>query len=203
MTGIRKTIRSLVAVAIALGGVVAFGGVASAQAPAPDQRQARFEIDFMSDTIDHHFLGVQMGRLCVDKATAPPPSSDQTLRDTCAQIVATQTQQIQQLQAWLKDWYGITKQPELPPNGEQMLDKLRRAQGEDFDIEVSRMFIRHHQSFLPDADRCTDTAYHAELRGLCAEMYDTQLREIQVFKGILNDHGVNRQGPDGRPGGRR
>lgn len=200
---ITRGIRSIIAVGLAASGLFAIGGTAAAEEPAPDQRQARFEVDFMTDTIDHHFLAVQMGEMCLDKATAPPPSSDQTLRDTCAQIVATQTQQIEQLQTWLEDWYGITKEPELPPNGDEMLDKLRRAEGEEFDIEVSKMFIQHHQSFLPDAAKCIRTAYHDELRDLCEEMYAAQRSEIEVFKSILNDHGKNRQGPNGRPGGRR
>lgn len=202
MDRIKNTVRSLVAVMVAFGGLVALSGPAAAEAPAPTPQQARFEVDFMMDTIDHHYLGVRMGQMCVERATAPPPSSDQTLRDTCAQIVATQTQEIQQLQTWLADWYGITKEPELPPNGDAMLDKLARREGESFDIEVSRMFIQHHQSFLPVADKCTETAAHAELRDLCAQMYDTQAREIDVFTSILNDHGLNRQGPRGRPGGR-
>lgn len=202
MRTITTTVRSLVAVLVVAAGLTALGGAASAEAPAPNERQARFEVDFMTDTIDHHFLAVQMGELCVEKTTAPPPSSDETLRDTCAQIVATQTQQIELLQTWLADWYGIEKEPTLPPGGEQMLDKLRRTEGEDFDIEVSRMFLRHHWTFLPEADRCTETAFHGELRDLCAQMYSAQREEVEVFKGILNDHGVNRQGPNGNPGGR-
>ena len=200
---IRRGVGSIIAVVLAASGLAALAGTAGAEEPAPNQRQARFEVDFMTDTIDHHFLAVQMGEMCLDKATAPPPSSDQTLRDTCAQIVATQTQQIEQLQTWLQEWYGITKEPELPPNGDEMLEMLAEADGEEFDIEVSEMFIQHHKSFLPDAAKCIRTAYHDELRDLCEEMYAAQQREIEVFKGILNDHGVNRQGPNGRPGGRR
>ena len=90
----------------------------------------------------------------------------------------------------------------LPPSGEQMLAKLREAQGEEFDVEVSKDFLRHHWTFLPDADRCTETAYHSELRDLCEMMYSDQRRQVETFKLILNDHGLNRHGPNGNPGGR-
>lgn len=202
MTRTKPVLRGLAAVVAMIAGLAGITGLASAEAPAPIQRQARFEVDFMSDTIDHHFLAVQMGELCIDKTTAPPPSSDETLRQICAQTVAAQSQQIELLQTWLADWYGIEKEPQLPPNGDQILEKLRDAEGEEFDIELSEEFLKHHWTFLPDADRCTETAYHDELRDLCDQMYASQRQQVQTFKMILNDHGVNRQGPNGNPGGR-
>jgi len=201
MTRTRTVLRGLVAVVAMAAGIAGISGVASAEAPAPNQRQARFEIDFMSDTIDHQFLAVQMGELCVEKTTAPP-SSDATLRQTCEQIVAAQSQQTELLQGWLADWYGIEKEPQLPPNGDQILDKLRDAEGEEFDVEVSEEFLKQHWTFLPDADRCTETAYHGELRDLCQQMYASQRQQVETFKMILDDHGVNRQGPNGNCGGR-
>ena len=195
-------VRSAVAVLVAADGLAALVSPATAEEPAPTQRQARFEVDFMTDTIDHHFLAVKMGELCIEKTTAPPPTSDETLRDLCAQIVAAQTQQIELLQTWLQDWYGITKEPELPPSGEQMLEMLADADGEEFDTEVSEEFLKHHWTFLPDADKCTETAYHEELSNLCEQMYVSQRSQVETFKMILNDHGLNRQGPNGNPGGR-
>jgi uncharacterized protein (DUF305 family) len=202
MTRRNSVLRGLVAVVAVVALAAGLAGVASAEAPAPNQRHARFETDFMSETIDHHFLAVQMGELCVEKTTAPPPSSDTTLRQTCEQIVAAQSRQIELLQTWLADWYGIEKEPQLPPNGDQILDRLRDAKGEEFDTEVSKEFLKHHWTFLPEADRCTATAYHDELRDLCEQMYASQRQQVETFKMILNDHGVNRQGPNGNPGGR-
>lgn len=198
----RIIVRSAIAAVAAAAALAALASPAAAEAPAPTQRQARFEVDFMSDTIEHHFLAIQMGELCVSKTTAPPPSSDETLRSTCEEIVAAQTEEMQLLQSWLADWYGIDKEPELPPGGEQMLEMLSEAQGEEFDIMVSRMFIRHHWTFLPKADQCTETAFHDQLRDLCQQMYTTQRSQVETFKAILNDHGLNRRGPNGNPGGR-
>lgn len=159
-----------------------------ADEPAPTERQVRFEIDFMTGTIDHHFMAVEMGEMCVAEATEPPPASDETLRDTCADIVAAQLREIDQLQSRLEDWYGIQKEPTMPPGGEQMMNRLERRHGEAFDIAVSRDFIRHHRTLLPDALRCTEVAAHEELRDLCRMMYETQRQEIGTFKEVISDH---------------
>ena len=34
-------------------------------------------------------------------------------------------------------------------------------------------------------------------------MYTNQRQQVEVFEGILEDHEVNRQAPNGSPGGRR
>jgi len=195
-TPLKAALAILAFVAATLG----LASPAGADAPAPDRRQAKFEIDFMMMTIDHHFAGVKMGELCVQKTTAPPPSSDATLRSTCEEIVRAQTEQIEILQSWLQDWYGVTEEPSVPPNSRQTLRRLAELEGEPFDVQVSEDFIRHHRTFLPDAERCTQVAYHDELRDLCAQMYETQLREIGIFESILRDHGER---PDARSSERR
>ena len=183
-----RILRSIATAGVAVGALVGVAGPAAADAPAPDPAQAHFEIQFLRETIDHHFAGVVMGQLCLQKATAPPPSSDTTLRQTCQEIVETQSREIEQLQTWLHDWYGQTEKPSIPPDSRGMIQRLRRAHGEAFDLEVSRGFILHHEMFLPEAARCADHAYHPALRDACHEMFETQQREIGIFRQIIHDH---------------
>ena len=50
--------------------LLAFGGASgTASAPAPDPGAAAFEQAFLTNTIDHHFMAVEMGRMCVEKGT--------------------------------------------------------------------------------------------------------------------------------------
>ena len=42
--------------------------VTSASGPAPTKAQARYEIDFLQDMIDHHMMAVMTAELCVEKA---------------------------------------------------------------------------------------------------------------------------------------
>ena len=66
--------------------------------PAPDNSTAKYEIDFMTGMIDHHMMAVQMAEICLKKAL------HEELIAMCQDIIATQTQEIQQMQTWLMEW---------------------------------------------------------------------------------------------------
>lgn len=193
---------SVAVLALALTAVVAVRP-AAANAPAPDRRTADFEIRFLEFTIDHHFMGVQMAQLCVQKATLPPPTSDARLKQLCGQIAADQQQEMQQLQTWLKQWYGIDYQPQIRQPGQ--IQRLQRLEGERFDIEISRMFIQHHERQIRESQRCLDRAFHPELRAFCQHTIEEQSREIQEFRAIIADHrdADDRDRQGGGNGGRR
>ncbi|MEU0171417.1 DUF305 domain-containing protein [Streptomyces iakyrus] len=135
--------------------------------------------EFLTMTVDHHFGGVRMAELCVDKATRAD------LKGLCAKIDKDQTEQIATMRSWLKAWYGTDETPSVPPETKPMLDKLAGLSGRTFDVELSRDFAQHHREFLPDADECRKHAKHAELRALCDEMYKTQSEEIRKFEAVI------------------
>jgi uncharacterized protein (DUF305 family) len=123
----------------------------AASGPASDRATQQFEIRFMEKTIEHHLMGVAMGEMCLEKATAPPPASDQTLVELCSQIIAEQSAQAELLMGWLNEWYGVDFEPKLSGG---MMNRLERASGEEFDIMVSEMFIDHHLRQIRTASFC-------------------------------------------------
>ena len=157
-----------------------------ASGPAPEKRTQQFEIRFMTSTIDHHLMGVEMAELCVQKVTAPPPQTDDDLRALCAQIAAAQSAEVQQLQQWLLQWYGIAY--EGRPRG--TLKPLERLSGEQFDVAISEEFIEHHAVQIENSLRCLQEAFHPELLETCKNQIVTQSEEILDFRLILMDHGV-------------
>jgi len=159
---------------------------AAASEPAPRRSTQRFEIRFMESTIEHHLMGVEMAELCLRKATAPPPSADADLRELCQMIAQNQAREAQQLQAWLQAWYGTQFRPKMSSG---QLRQLVRAEGEEFDEEVSEMFIEHHLDQIREARKCLERAFHPELLALCRHMIDEQSAEIVVFREILRQHG--------------
>lgn len=159
----------------------------AASAPASDPATQRFEIRFMEKTIEHHLMGVEMAEMCIEKATDPPPTADQTLVDLCAQIAAAQAAQAQTLETWLAEWYGIAFEPKLSGGG---MNRLERATGEEFDVLVSEMFIDHHLRQIKMSDDCLVRAEHSELLTMCQEMIASQSAEIITFREILAAHGV-------------
>lgn len=64
---------------------------------------AEFEIEFMQTMIKHHLQAIREGEKCLDRAYHPE------LLNLCQNIIVTQTQEIEMMQAWLCEWYNICK----------------------------------------------------------------------------------------------
>lgn len=156
-------------------------GLALAAAPAAvaDDDSEFSEKELLTMTVDHHFGGVRMAELCVDKATRAD------LKGLCSKIKDMQSEEIATMRSWLKTWYGTDETPSVPPETKPMLDKLSGLSGRTFDVELSRDFAQHHREFLPEADECRKHAEHSELRALCDTMYKTQTEEIRKFEAVI------------------
>jgi uncharacterized protein (DUF305 family) len=148
---------------------------ALADRPAPTPAAAHFEVKFMTDMIDHHMMAVMMSQHCVEKAVR------EELRTMCQEIIAAQTKEIQQMQTWLKDWYGISYEPDDMQMTGQM-KKLMAMSGATFEIEFMQMMIKHHFQAIKEAQQCQRKAYHPELLQLCQNIESTQAREIQQMQ---------------------
>jgi uncharacterized protein (DUF305 family) len=62
-----------------------------------------FEVAFMKQMVRHHWKAILMSRQALRRA------EHQELLGTADAIVAAQTQEIRQMQTWLRDWYGIER----------------------------------------------------------------------------------------------
>jgi len=143
-----------------------------ASMPAPAESAANFEVRFMTGMIDHHQMAIEMATICLDKAVHPE------LRTMCEQIIAAQSAEIQEMQTWLQDWYGISYSPAMTPGDQQMLDRLASLSGAQFEIAFMEMMIKHHEKAIKEARQCLDKAWHAELRQLCESIIAAQSAEI-------------------------
>ncbi|MEW5976291.1 MAG: DUF305 domain-containing protein [Acidobacteriota bacterium] len=141
--------------------------------PAPTAHQARFEIRFMEDMIDHHAMAVMMGEMCLDRAVHPE------LGGLCQNIIASQTAEIQHMQTWLLSWYGISYAPKTSRAGMNQLEALT---GAEFEIEFMKMMSRHHTEAIEEATECLMKAYHKELRALCENIVKAQASEINQMR---------------------
>lgn len=168
-------------------GALALPGAAMGSAPASNPQAAEFEKKFLTETIDHHFMGVQMGRLCMDK------SRSRRLGDICTAIVVNQGEEIKRMRDdFLLDWYGVEKHPMLMPADRSDLRMLARRSGRRFDITLSRMFIEHHQVQLARSYECLTSAAHHKLQHTCMDQIETQSREIRQFRRVLRSYGLRR-----------
>lgn len=172
--------RQLVAVAFAVG-LCAVTAPARADGPAPTRQQARFEADFLKGMIDHHAMAVETAMLCEDRAV------HDDLIDLCDQIIATQTAEIELMQGWLEDWYGIEYEPRMTRQMERQIEKMAGLDGAEFEVAFLEMMIRHHRMAVREGVRCIDRAYHEDLVELCEDIVETQTAEIELMRDWLSE----------------
>jgi uncharacterized protein (DUF305 family) len=154
---------------------------ALANGPAPRQSQAVYEIHFMTRMIDHHAMAVMMGSLCEDRAIHPE------LLQLCENIVTSQSEQIQMMQSWLADWYGIDYAPEMTPGNQQKIDQMATMSGAEFEIMFMQMMIRHHHKAVIEGSTCVDRAYHPEVIALCENIVASQSEQIAQMQTWLGE----------------
>lgn len=154
---------------------------AQADAPASDEKTAAFEVEFMTDMIDHHQMAVMMAETCTEKAV------HEELAATCEQIIAVQTQEIEMMQSWLQDWYGVEHEPMMTTGMMRSMEHLQRLEGEDYEIAFMRSMIRHHWGAIREAETCLERAEHEELLSLCEDIKSAQLEEIAQMQEWLAD----------------
>ncbi|GHD46198.1 hypothetical protein GCM10008097_15930 [Mycetocola manganoxydans] len=172
-----RRIRVFAASAALALGAVSGGGFAGnapalADAPAQSQEAAAFEVDFLTSMVDHHMMATAMAQTCLEKAT------HQELRDLCQSIIEAQQQEMEKMQMWLQDWYGITYEPQMSEGDMRSMERLEKFSGAKYEIHFMRSMIRHHWAAIREAAECLDSAEHPELIDLCSNIRDVQLAEI-------------------------
>lgn len=150
--------------------------VGTASAPAPSPAQVNYEVRFMTNMIDHHHMAIMVSELCLVKAIHPE------LLALCEQIIAAQAAEIEQMQGWLAEWYGISHEPQMKPGDMRMMEKLAALSPEEFEIAYMEMMIKHHTKAVKEGEHCLERAYHEELKELCENIIEAQLREIAIMQ---------------------
>lgn len=154
---------------------------AKADAPAPRLRLTILEIRLLRDLIDGHNLAIQMSQVCVQKAVRPE------LRSLCEGVISAQTQQIQTMQSWLNNWYGITYQPTSNNFGENVVNQLASLSGSEFEIEFMKSLTSHHWGAIEFGGEIIDRAYHHQFVDLGASVVTEQVNEINQLRTMLRE----------------
>jgi uncharacterized protein (DUF305 family) len=154
---------------------------ASASGPATNEKAAAFEVTFLTGMIDHHNMALMMAGPCPEKAIHPE------LRQMCASIITTQSGEIETMQGWLQDWYGVTHEPAMTTGDMKSMGRLDRLSGSDYEIAFMRSMIRHHWAAVREAAKCLSNAEHPDLLALCGSIHDSQLHEIATMQSWLHD----------------
>lgn len=172
---------------------------------------ARFEVEFMQMTIDHHFSALRMTELAAGtdlqraqeisaaEGTSPTPGfaaspAKATLNDLKSMARRNnrmQREEIMTLQRFLREWYGIDYQPRLREDARAAIAILERARpGADFNHLFYETFSRHHYTLMEPVNGCmtgSDLMHH-ELRRECRSMWHSQIADIDMMRHELKKH---------------
>ncbi len=136
-----------------------------------------FERGFLKGMIDHHLAAIDMGKLCATRAT------HDELKSMCADIGSAQRAEVDTMQRWLRDWYGMSYRgrPAAMP-GAKSLETLT---GSRFEIAFMKMMVKHHAMAVDMARTCEGKATHEALKDRCRHMRSAQASEIEQMNGWL------------------
>src|SRR3546814_18456453 len=109
--------------------------------------------------IDHHAMAVETAEMCVEKAI------HEELRTLCQEIIEAQTAEIETMQSWLEEWYGVTYEPSMSSGEMQRMERMARMDAEDFEVAFMEMMTWHHRTALREASGCMERASHEALVG--------------------------------------
>lgn len=175
-------VRSLPSLGLFVGLFATLVEQAAASAPAPRTSTAKFEVRFMENMIDHHEMAVQMGQVCLKEDLVHPE-----LQDLCQNIVTSQSQQQQEMESWLAQWYGVSNRPQMTPGAMNQVERLAALSGSEVEITFLQEMTKHHEKAVKEGQICMERAYHQELISLCQNIVSSQSAEIQQMQTWLCD----------------
>ena len=163
------------------------GGEEQAQGTAPAEAAPNdADVTFTQNMIPHHQQAIEMAKL-VDSHTDRPE-----LRKLADSIVSSQSQDITQLQGWLRSWgkpetpseghggHGDTEMPGMMSEAD--MSRLMAATGTEFDLAFVEMMATHHQGAIDMANTELKDGSLPEVTRLAEQIIDTQQDEIDQLQ---------------------
>src|SRR5215211_5260436 len=150
-----------------------------------------FDLQFIDEMIPHHEGALMSSEHMISNSERPE------LRQLYENIQKSQSEQIEQMQEWRKEWYPDAGQPpEMMANGQtgkmmgygMMGGSMQGMMGGNaLDGMFLKMMIPHHQMAVDMSDEALSKAEHPELRDLAQKIRDEQSSEIELMKGYLGE----------------
>jgi uncharacterized protein (DUF305 family) len=154
---------------------------ASAEAAPSDA-----DVTFTQNMIPHHQQAVEMAEL-VDSHTDRPE-----LRELADSIKSSQSQEITQMEGWLRSW----GKPATPPEGhgghgdsempgmvsDADMRRLMESTGTEFDLAFAETMSIHHQGAIDMAKTELKDGSLPEVTRLAQQIIDTQQDEVEQLQ---------------------
>jgi uncharacterized protein (DUF305 family) len=149
-----------------------------------------FDLQFIDKMIPHHEGALMSSEHMISDSKRPE------IRQLYESIQKTQSEQIEQMQEWRKEWYPDAEQPSGMMGagqtgsmmGNEMMDHSIQDMmgGNALDTMFLRMMIPHYQMAVDMSEEALRKAEHPELRDLARKIRDEQSSEIELMWGYLD-----------------
>jgi uncharacterized protein (DUF305 family) len=141
---------------------------------------APYDALFIDGMIEHHAGAVTMAEEVLAESERPE------LLEMAEAIIATQTAEIEQMQAWRSEWF-----PDLPPTDGMAMEmgamSISTDSGVPFDQRFLEAMISHHEGALHMAEDALASSEREEIRTLAEAIIATQTAEIEQMRGWLSE----------------
>jgi len=154
-----------------------------------EDEEKPFDLQFIDEMIPHHQMALISSEHMISDSQRPE------MRQLYENIQKSQSDQIEQMQEWRKEWYPDAGRPSEMMGEEQMGGMMDNGMmdgsvqgmmgGDALDTMFLKMMIPHHQTAVEMADEALSKAEHPELRDLAQEIREEQSSEIQLMQGYL------------------
>ncbi|MBF6612456.1 MAG: DUF305 domain-containing protein [Chloroflexi bacterium] len=188
-----------------IAGPTAQAATTPSAAPSPfmgtSDPNAEYDLRFIDEMSMHHQGAIMSAQVMIGGSKRPE------LRDLASRIEKGQQKQLDQMQAWRKQWYPNAPKPTMTTDmmgaggmgsasggmmsgssnsgmmGSMMVDMMG---GQDAsDRMFLRMMIPHHQLAIDMAQDALKNAQRAELKTLAQQIVNDQSAEIKEMEGYL------------------
>jgi uncharacterized protein (DUF305 family) len=155
--------------------------------PAADANASFNDADvaFAQMMIPDHQMTEKMAKVAKKKA------SSKDLKDLAGQMVEGQSETVDMLQGWLKEW---GKPATADMAGMQMpgamtdkdMDMLESMNGMEFDMMFAEMMIKHHEGSMQMARDEQAKGASPEAKAMAADMLKEQQAQVKALQGIAD-----------------
>ncbi len=169
---------------------------------------AALEQSYLTFIIDHHFAALRMTELAAGtlqqvtgeitdadrarptpgfEATEPRARLDQ-IKEIARRNNRMQREEILMAQRFLRDWYGVNHEPQVPASARPDIERLQTLSGEAFDRDFLPTFSRHHYTAITSSVDCLvgREVRHDDLRRFCKGAVDSQLSDIDEMRHLAS-----------------
>ncbi|MDQ3636519.1 MAG: DUF305 domain-containing protein [Actinomycetota bacterium] len=171
------------------------GGMSGGQMMGSFDENQPFDLQFIDQMTMHHEGAIMSSEHMIGDSERPE------LRQLAENIQKSQSEQIDQMQAWREEWYPEAGQTSGMPAGmmdqmmgDGMMDQMMGGSmqdmmgGDETDAMFLRMMIPHHQMAVDMAEEALDgNAEPPELAELARTIRDEQSTEIELMQGYLDE----------------